>query len=74
MPHAMIHIFLVGTEGQLDKPEEEYEVKHLEDCAFKAAQIIQQLAATGKYKKYGFTIMCAEKILTDEEAANFMRS
>lgn len=56
---VIIQIMLVGTEGQLDRAEDEHRVLSLEDQAENAKHQILQLVE--KYKKFGFTLIRAEK-------------
>lgn len=68
MKQAKIKIILVGTEGQLDLPEEEYVVRHLRPGAENAKQMIMEILQNNPdYKNYGWTIFSAHKILTNEE-------
>jgi len=61
--HIEIVILLVGTEGQLDRADPEYRVLNLEDQAENTKQQILELVP--KYENYGFTLIRAEKDVTD---------
>lgn len=60
-----ICVVLLGTEGELDRPEEEYTVKHLEDQAEAVKQYILSLCS--EYKKFGWTLITGVKELTEED-------
>jgi len=62
---AVIKIGLIGTEGQLDRPEGEYAVRYLEDQAELAKNYI--LSLKDKYPNFGWSIIMANRILLEAE-------
>ena len=64
----VIKITLIGTEGQLDKPEVAYGVRHLKDSL--TAARFQALKLEEKYRRYGWTYIIADKELEMEYCEN----
>ena len=62
--HVIIKIALVGTKGQLDKPETEYVVRYIQDQAERAKRYI--LSLKEKYPDFGWTMITAEKSLGEQ--------
>ena len=56
---------MVGTEGQLDRPEGEFAVRHLDDFAKRIKEKLKEL--NKQFPKFGWTMITATKLLTDKE-------
>ena len=56
---------MVGTEGQLDRPEGEFAVRHLDDFAKRIKEKLKEL--NKQFPKFGWTMITANRLLTDEE-------